>query len=174
MGKLLGGSKSKSVSENQAFKSINPWAQEQMKYATQGGGGISALLGGDTSGLERFKNAMGYDWELGQGANDIMAKRAAMGGLDSGGTLKGLAEYQTGLNNQYTGNYLQQLLGLAGLGQNAGQILTSAGQKTVSTSKSSPGIGGLIGGGLSMVAGGFNPMSMLKGGTGTAMNLGGF
>lgn len=145
MSSILGGSKSKSVSDNQAYKTIDPWAQNLMGYADEGASGISRTLAGDSTGLDAFKRMMGYDWEAQQGGQDILAKQAAVGGLDSGATLKGLAKYQTGLNNQYANTYLNQLLGLSGIGQNAANTLTSAGQKNVSTSKSSPGIGALAG-----------------------------
>lgn len=146
MGSILGGSKSKSTSENQAYGDIKNWASPLLGYTGQGAQGLSALLGGDTSGLDAYKSAMGYDWELGQGTNNLLAKQAAVGGLDSGATLKGLAKYQTGLNNQYGTNYLQNLLGLSGIGTDAAQTLTTAGQKNTSTSKQAGGLGGVLGG----------------------------
>ena len=142
MGGLMGGTKSKSY--NKAYDQIKEWASPLMGYAQEGAGGLSALLGGDASGLNTFKNNMGYNWELNQGTGDIMAKRAAVGGLNSGATLKGLANYQTGLNNQYANTYMSNLLGLSNVGMNAANTLTSAGQ--YSKSKTSAGIGGLLGG----------------------------
>ena len=141
MGSIFGGSKSKT--ENQAYGTIKNWAGGLLDYTKEGASGLSSLLGGDASGFNKFKNALGYDWELGQGTGDVMSRQASIGGLDSGATLKALARYQTGLNNQYAGNYMQNLLGLSGVGTNAAQVLTSAGQK--STSSSSPGIGGFLG-----------------------------
>lgn len=154
MSSIFGGSKSKSTSDNQAYGDISSAFKPLLGYAGEGAEGLSAALGGDSSGLDAFKKMMGYDWELNQGTGDILAQRAAQGGLDSGATLKGLAKYQTGLNNQYGNTYLNQLLGLSNIGTNAGQLLTSAGQKNVSTSKSSPGIASFIGGGLSAAASG--------------------
>jgi len=158
MSSLFGGSKSKSTSttDNQAYGTINDWASNLLGYTGEGASGLSALLGGDTSGLENYKSSMGYDWELGNGADSIMAKQAQIGGLDSGATLKGLAKYQTGLNNQYSTNYMQQLLGLAGIGTDAAGALTSAGSRNVSTStsKTKPNIVGTLGSiGSSMAAG---------------------
>jgi len=156
MSSLFGGSKSKSTSDNQAYGTINNWASPLLGYTGEGASGLSALLKGDTTGLDTYKDSMGYDWELDEGSDNILSKAAQIGGLDSGATLKGLANYQTGLNNQYGTNYMNQLLGLAGIGTSAAETLTSAGQKNVSTSKTSPNIVGTIGKvGSSMASGGF-------------------
>lgn len=156
MSSLFGGSKSKSTSEsgNKAYDAINTAVSPSVGFLGQGGNALAALLGGDTSGLNNYKNAMGYDWQLGQGSGDILAKAAAVGGLGSGATLKGLAKYQTGLNNQYGDQYIKSLLGLSDIGANAGQLLTSAGQysKGTSTSKNSQGIAGGLGGLMSAAA----------------------
>jgi hypothetical protein len=148
MGGLFGGSKSKSY--NKAYDQIKGWASPLLGYAGEGAGGLSDLLSGDASGFNTFKSNVGYDWNLNQGTNDILAQRAAVGGLDSGASLKALANYQTGLNNQYLGNYMGGMTDLAGIGTNAASILTSAGQ--VQKSKSSPGIAGGLGGLLSGIA----------------------
>jgi len=162
MSSLFGGSKSKSTSSsesyNKAYDSINTALSPALGYVTSGGNALKALLGGDTSGLDTYKNSMGYDWTLKNGTNDLMAKQAAVGGLDSGATLKGLASYQTGLNNQYSTNYIQQLLGLAGLGTDAASSIAGAGNYNKSTgtatSKTSPNIVGTLGSiGSSMAAG---------------------
>jgi len=145
MSSLFGGSKSKSTSDNQAYGTINQWASPLLGYTQEGASGLSALLGGDTTGLDKFKKAMGYDWEEEEGVDSFMSQRASVGGLDSGATLKGLADYQTGLNNQYSTNYMNQLLGLSGIGTDAASALTSAGQKNVSTSTQKANIVGTIG-----------------------------
>lgn len=146
MGSIFGGQKSKSKSENKAYGTINNWASPLLGYAGEGARGLSTLLGGDTSGLDAFKSGMGYDWELGQGTNSILSKAAAQGGLDSGATLKGLAKYQTGLNNSYAQNYINQLLGLSNIGATAAGTLTNAGQTSTSTQTSGGGLGGILGG----------------------------
>ena len=152
MGGLFGGSKSKSY--NKAYDQIKGWATPLLDYTGEGASGMSALLGGDPSGFNAFKQGVGYDWELGQGTGDVLAKRAAVGGLDSGASLKRLAEYQTGLNNQFLQPYLGGLESLSGIGLNAANTLTSAGQ--YSKSKQSGGLGGVLGAGLSgWASGGF-------------------
>lgn len=141
MGSLFGGSKSKT--ENQAYGAINSAFSPLFQYAGQGAGGISALLGGDSSGFDKYKSAVGYDWERDRGMDAIGSKYASIGGLDSGATLKGLAKFQSGLDSQYANTYLDKLLGLSSIGTSAGQLVTQAGQK--STSSSSPGIAGFLG-----------------------------
>ena len=153
---LFGGSSSSSKSENKAFQQIKDWATPLMAYAGQGAGGMSSLLGGDTGGFDAFKSGVGYDWNLGQGTNDILAQRAAVGGLDSGATLKGLAKYQTGLNNQYLDQYFGGLNSLIGSGNTAAGTLTNVGQVNTSKSKSGGGLGGILGGAIGTIAtGGF-------------------
>ena len=152
MGSLFGGSKSKS--ENQAYGAINSAFSPLFQYAGQGAGGISALLGGDATGFNKFKTAVGGDWTQDRGMDGITSKYANIGGLDSGATLKALAGYKSNLDNQFAGTYLDKLLGLSSVGTSAGQLVTQAGQK--SESSSSPGLGGILGAGLAgWASGGF-------------------
>lgn len=152
MGSIFGGSKSKT--ENQAYGAIKDSFSPLFKYGGEGAMGMSALLGGDNTGFNKYKDAIGYDWEQQRGGDNVMSKFAKVGGLDSGATLKGLASFQSGLDNQYANSYLDKLLGLSTVGTSAGQLVTQAGQK--STSSSSPGLGGMIGAGLSgWASGGF-------------------
>lgn len=150
MGGLMGGSKSKSSSEsyNKNNALVTGAMSPAMGYLTQGGNAMQALLGGDTSGLETYKNNMGYNWELQQGTDSLLSKMANIGGLDSGATLKGLAKFQTGLNNQYANNYMQNLLGFSELGGKAGELIANVGNynKSKSSSSQSAGIGGVLGG----------------------------
>jgi len=152
MSSLFGGSKSKT--ENQAYGAINSAFSPLFQYAGEGASGMSALLGGDATGFNKYKDAVGYDWEQERGGDNVMSKFAQIGGLDSGASLKGLASFQSGLDNQYASTYLDKLLGMSSVGTSAGQLVTQAGQK--STSSSSPGLGGLVGAGLSgWASGGF-------------------
>ena len=156
MGSLFGGSKSKSTSENQAYGAINSAFSPLFQYAGQGASGMSALLSGDATGFNKYKDAVGYDWEQNRGMDNIASKYAKIGGLDSGATLKALASFQSGLDNQYASTYLDKLLGMSSIGTSAGQLVTQAGQKSTSSSRSSPGLGGLLGAGLSgLASGGF-------------------
>lgn len=156
MGSIFGGSKqkSRSTSYNKAY----PFIQEQFGGVTDlagtGANALSALLAGDTSGLDTYLSNSAYDFEGEQGARGITANRAAQGILNSGGTGKKYVEYGNDLRQRYIDNYYQKLLGQAQLGLGAGQLITGAGQtgESQSKGKSKGGLGGLIGGGLSVVA----------------------
>lgn len=150
MGGLFG--KSKSKSGNYAYDTINKSFSPLLGYAGGGAGGMSKLLGGDTSGLETFKTNMGYDWELGQGLGGLVANNSVKGLRNSGATLKGIADYQTNLNSKYGANYLDLLANLSNLGLGAGSTLSNAGQW--SKSSQSRGIAPLIGAAGSIFAGG--------------------
>lgn len=152
MGFLTGESKSQSSSSNRAYDTLNNSFSPMLGYASQGAGGLSALLSGDTTGLDAYKKNMGYDWTLGQGLASTSAKAASAGSLDSGATLKALANYQTGLNNQYATNYMSGLSGLSNLGISAGNALSGAGQVSNSSQYSNPGLAALIGAAASAAA----------------------
>lgn len=145
MGFLTGESKSSSQSYNKAYDALNSAYSPLLGYANTGASGLSSLLSGDTTGLDKYKSAMGYDWNLGQGLASTVAGAASKGLSDSGATLKGLANYQTGLNNQYAQNYMSGLTGLSQLGLSAGNALAGAGQVSNSNSSQTQGIGGLLG-----------------------------
>ena len=164
MGFLTGESKSSSQSYNKAYDQLNSSLSPMLNYANTGASGLSSLLGGDTSGLDKYKSSMGYDWNLGQGLASQVAGQASKGLSDSGATLKGLANYQTGLNNQYASNYMSGLTGLSQLGLSAGNTLAGAGNVSNSESSQTQGIGGLLGSiGSSIATGGlssiYNPLT---------------
>lgn len=85
-----------------------------------------------------FQSSPGYNFQLQQGTNAITNNASALGGVNSGNTLKALQGYGTGLANQdywnfynaFTGNQNRvatSLGSLAGAGQNAAANLGSAG-----------------------------------------------
>lgn len=156
MSKIFGGSKQKSTSSssNQAYDYIKNTFSPLTSYAGTGAEGISRLLGGDSSGFDAYKKATGFDGLIQEGSRGITGNAAAGGLLRSGGTGKALVNYGNTMQNQYADNYLQRLLGLSGLGMNAGQLISGAGNvsNSTQTSKSKPGLGGLIGGIASGVA----------------------
>lgn len=145
MSKLFGGSRSKQTSENQAYGDIKNTFNPLTQYAGQGASAISALLSGDASGFNKYKDATGFDFASEQGSRGITGNAAASGLLRSGSTDKALVNYGQGMQNQYANNYIQQLLGLSGLGFNAGNLIAGAGNKSTATSKSKPGLGGFLG-----------------------------
>lgn len=141
MSSVFGGSKSKS--SNQGYGQISQALGPTMGFAQQGGNAMSALLGGDATGFNKFKNATGFDFAAEQGSHGITGNAAARGLLRSGGTGKSLMDFGTKLQDQYAGNYLEKLLGLGNLGLGAAGAIGGAGQ--TSKSKSKPGIGGFLG-----------------------------
>lgn len=145
MSGIFGGSKSKSTSNNRAYDSINAGFSPLFGQATGAANQIQALLGGDASGFNAYKGATGFDAMAESGARGITGSGAARGLLRSGATGKALQGFGQNLQNQYAGQYIQQLLGLGGMGMQAGQLVAGAGQQQQSTSKSKPGIGGFLG-----------------------------
>lgn len=156
MGSIFGGSKQKSqsTSYNKAYDQINQTFSPLTGMAAQGGNALSALLSGDTSGFNAYKNATGFDAMAESGSRGITGNAAASGLLRSGSTGKALQSFGSNLSQQFADNYMNKLLSQAQLGFNAGNLITQAGQVGQSTSKgkSKNGIGGLIGSGLSAVA----------------------
>lgn len=145
MGGIFGGSKSSSTTSNKAYDYLKGQFGPVTGYAGQGASAISKFLGGDSSGFNLFKRATGFDAASEVGSRGITGNAAAAGMLRSGGTSKALQAFGNQMQNQYAGNYLQQLLGLSGLGMNAGQLIGNAGQTTTSKSSSKNGIGGFLG-----------------------------
>lgn len=150
MSKIFGGSKSKS--SNRAYGQISGAFSPLFQYAGQGASGLAALLGGDASGFNAFKKATGFDAISEAGSRGITGNKAASGLLRSGSTAKALQAYGDTIQNQFASDYMNKLLGLSGIGMQAGGLVTQAGQ--VSKSKSKPGLGGFLGGGLAGIAGG--------------------
>jgi hypothetical protein len=66
---------------------------------------------GNADALAAFKNNPGYQFQLQQGDNAILAAQAAGGGggLESGNTLKALSDYNQGLAGTSWNNYVSQL-----------------------------------------------------------------
>lgn len=157
MGKIFGGgssSKSTNESYNKAYGDISAATVPALDNIQTGGNNMAKLLGGDTTFLDRFKAGMGFDWELGEGAHKIAAQNLSRGLGDSGATLKALARFQTGLNNQYADKFLTANNDFANLGINAGNLLANAGQysKGKQTSSSSGGLGSFIGSAAGAIA----------------------
>lgn len=149
MSAIFGGKKSQSTdtSSNQAYSLLRDSLSPALSYLGEGASGISRLLGGDASGFNAFKQATGFDQALQAGSRGITGNAAAGGLLRSGSTGKALGNYTNQMQNQYANNYLQNLLGLSGIGAQAGQIIGGAGatREAKSTSKEKPGLGGFLG-----------------------------
>lgn len=166
MSKIFGGSKSKQTSQatsqqvsyNQAYNPIAQQFTPLLQEAQKGLADYNAFMAGDTTGFDQYKANTGYDLAESEGFRRLLGGSSAAGTFTSGATGKRLQQYGTDLQQQYANNYLDRLLGRAGIGFQAGSALTSAGgyssgssQSTSQGSSSSkPGIGGFLG----QVAGG--------------------
>ena len=116
---------------------------------------------------DMYHQTPGYQTALDSGARAIGSSQAAKGLLRSGSTLKGITKYGEDLGNQYYQSMLDNLYKQATLSTAAQGILSDAGKYSDSTQtqKSSPGIGGLLGGLLLMGAtGGLGGLGLAGGG----------
>lgn len=149
MSSIFGGSKqqSQSTSDNRAYGQINQAFSPMFSQASGAANKIQDFLGGDSSGFNKFKDVTGFDFTSEQGSRGITGNAAANGLLRSGATGKSLVEYGNNIQNQYASDYINQLMGLGNMGFQAGSLVTGAGQRSQSTSKSSskPGIAGTLG-----------------------------
>ena len=102
---------------------------------TQGLNSLSGLLTGkDSQGnalseqdrMNTFQQSPGYQFRLEQAQNALTASQAARGGMLSGGAMKEMNAYTQGIASDEYGNYVNQLAGLAGIGQNAAQGMANA------------------------------------------------
>lgn len=66
-----------------------------------------------------IKTDPGYQFRLSQAQNSLQASQAAKGGLLSGGALKEMNDYSQGMAADQYNSYVNQLSGLAGMGQQA-------------------------------------------------------
>jgi len=172
MGGIFGGSKQKSSqqssSQSTSDSGNNYWPQAQQQFGgvanqtATAGNALQALLGlggnkqASDDQYQRFLDSTGFQSQLQQGSQAITGNNATKGLLDSGATLKALTGYGQNMAKQSFSDYLGQLMGLGNQGLQAGSLLANAGQFShsqstsqssgTSTSKSKPGIGGLVGG----------------------------
>lgn len=141
MSSIFGGSKSKSRNTNKDV--ITSAFQPLLGQAVTANNQVSALLGGDATQFNKFKDAVGYDFELNRGLDNLGSQFAGRNVFRSGARDKAIQEFGQGLNNRFASQYLQSLLGQGQMGMNAGQLVAGVGQE--STSRSKPGIGGMLG-----------------------------
>lgn len=97
------------------------------------GGNLNALLGlgGDEEAargaLNDYMGSTAYDFQLNRGFDSITSNRAARGALDSGGTLKALENYRSGLSRSYLSDYLALLSQQQGVGISGANALAGVG-----------------------------------------------
>ena len=149
---LLGkpaGETQTSESGNHAWDPIKSSLSPALGYVTGAGNMMSNLLGigggsAQTSALENFSNSGGMQFLREQGMKGITSSKAASGLLNSGSYGTALAKYNQGLASTYLNQYMQNLQGLGGLGINAGQVMTGAGQWSKGEGEKSAGKGGAL------------------------------
>ena len=154
---VFGGKSSKSKqqstssSQNLAYQPVSQAYSPLMSYATSGADSLKKLLGGDTTEFDTYRAGTGYDFEKDRGESGIMTLLGSKGMRNSGAALKSLVQFNDGLQRSSINQYVEKLLGLTGIGFNAGNQLTQAGNtsQSQSTGKSSSfesdGIGKFIG-----------------------------
>jgi hypothetical protein len=148
------GSKSKQQSQstqtsyNQAYPQIDTAMSPVLGEAQSGANAFDAMLNGDTTGFDKYKDATGYDLAESDGLRKIIGSSAGQGIFRSGATGKALESFGTNLQQQFAGNYLSNLLQKANLGFQAGNTMTGAGgymsgqstSKGTSSSYDKPGL----------------------------------
>lgn len=166
MSSIFGGSKSKSKSQqtstsyNKAYDPLLQAFQPLLDQAGRGYEAYDAFMGGDRTGFDNYLSNSAFNFEQGRGTDAINQNLASKGLRNSGSALKSLTQFNNQLQNQYSNNYLDRLREMMGMGTNAANILSGAGNyshsqgTSSSSSKSSPGLGGLFGSILGGVAGG--------------------
>lgn len=107
--------------------------QAGLNEANTAGSALTNILGGGANGASQtaqFDNTPGYQFAVGQGQNAINRQAAASGGLYSTSTLAGLSQYNTGMASQNYNNYVNQLMSMAGLGNQAAGVASNAAVNT--------------------------------------------
>lgn len=87
--------------------------------SASGASGSPGAAGPGTPNYNAFYNSPGYQFALSQGQSAINRNASANGSLYSSNTLGALSNYTAGAAGQQYNNYVQQLMGLAGLGGSA-------------------------------------------------------
>lgn len=133
----IAGSKAAKAQKQAAAQSV---AEQRRQYDTtradfapwraageQALGSLTRAYGGDYSGFHVSPN---YAWTMQQGLQGIDRNRAARGLLNSGAADKARMGFAQGLASGEYGNWFNQGLGLAGLGQNATNTTAQVGMNT--------------------------------------------
>lgn len=117
---------------NSAFNYADSTMRPYYEGGTQAFGKLGDFLGLNGAGNQstaftNYQMSPDVQFRMGEGIRAIDNSSAARtGGVLSGGLLKRLQEYGTGVATQDYGNYLTRLLSTAGMGQQAGNTMTGA------------------------------------------------
>lgn len=127
------GANNATAEQRRQFDLVN---QQQAPWREAGQRGLTALeqlLGTSGQGpanYDQFTNSPGYQFQLQQGTQAAERSAAARGLLGSGNTLAALNEYGQGLAGTTFNQHLNQLQGLAGIGQGATNATSNAAMQT--------------------------------------------
>ena len=80
----------------------------------------------------QFQSDPGYEFQRSEGLRAVEGSAAARGSALSGGAMKALQTYGTGLADQSYGNWYQRLANMQGIGQNAAAQTGNIGANTAS------------------------------------------
>lgn len=150
-GILSSGGSSKSSSGNQAFPYLQGALGGTVGQGGAAGSQIADMLGlnggaSQSQGFNNWKNSTGYQFGMDQGMQAITGGAASKGLLNSGSTAKALNTYGQNYADSKYGDYMSQLQGLLGAGNQSAGIIGDAGKVTASTqSPTSGGLGGMLG-----------------------------
>lgn len=153
-------------STNQNFKLLTGMYSPQAQQGIDATSNIFSLLtgkgdvAGAQAGFDNYLQNAGYEGALSDLTRGITGGAAARGLLRSGSTGQAYLREGTKLNQQMFNNYLENLGGLAGIGNQGGQLLVGAGGGSPDSMRSSTG--GLIGKGLGLAASLFGSDRRLK------------
>lgn len=126
--------------------------------------GIPMSAGGSNlSGI--LSQTPGYQWDVSQGQEAILDQRSALGGVNSGATLKALSDYTSNQANNTYQQYLQSLFNLSGTGANA-----ALGQSGIGAGVGQSIGGNMIGAGNALAAGQIGSANAISGGLGGLYN----
>lgn len=104
------------------FHWSNDGARRDLKPFQTGGSN------GSSPDYSEFYKSPGYQFRLDEGQKAIERSAAARGGLNSGATMKALDRFSQGIASDEFGRYVGGLQSMAGIGQNATNATTQAGQ----------------------------------------------
>jgi len=142
---IYSGNKAASAQKKASAQGID--AQRQMYDQTRNDlapyrdqGAQSTAMMGDLYGFNgpekqaaaraRFQSDPGYEFQRSEGLRAVEGSAAARGSALSGGAMKALQTYGTGLADQSYGNWYQRLANMQGMGQNAAAQTGNIGANT--------------------------------------------
>lgn len=119
---------------DQNVQRLQPWTQQGQVSL----GNLGNLLGNNGANqASLYQQSPGYQFQMDQGTQAILNNASALGGINSGATLKSLASFGQGLANQdfnqWLGNTYNMNMGVAGMGANSAGMTAGLGANTANT-----------------------------------------